>query len=320
MIIARKLKTKSFTGRDLVERLYSDGWTIEQREFGKFSNIRELIKRHGVKRTYKKLVGEKRKSIADKVARSMRNDVARNIKANRSLSRMPIVTDQEFHNKVIQEANKRRIGVSHEDTFAKLTGHKGGNFIEHNLKPAKRMLRKFKPVKDPKNTLQETIQQVQTNDKMINLNTRRGENSHIALHEVGHDEARKKPISGIVAFTSKFFKKRFKRPLFKNKVKGGPISFSKDYVGKKLIVKNEQNAWKEGSKIADKLGIISEKRSVAKVAEDLAVETYKSTGDAKMKESIYKAIQIPSRAYNKNSVFPDSKTRKRMWKKNKRGN
>ena len=44
MIIARKLKTKSFTGRDLVERLYSDGWTIEQREFGKFSNIRELIK------------------------------------------------------------------------------------------------------------------------------------------------------------------------------------------------------------------------------------------------------------------------------------
>lgn len=291
MIIARKLKTKSFTGRDLVERLYSDGWTIEQREFGKFSNIRELIKRHGVKRTYKKLVGEKRKSIADKVARSMRNDVARNIKANRSLSRMPIVT-----------------------------GHKGGNFIEHNLKPAKRMLRKFKPVKDPKNTLQETIQQVQTNDKMINLNTRRGENSHIALHEVGHDEARKKPISGIVAFTSKFFKKRFKRPLFKNKVKGGPISFSKDYVGKKLIVKNEQNAWKEGSKIADKLGIIPEKRSVAKVAEDLAVETYKSTGDAKMKESIYKAIQIPSRAYNKNSVFPDSKTRKRMWKKNKRGN
>ena len=259
MIIARKLKTKSFTGRDLVERLYSDGWTIEQREFGKFSNIRELIKRHGVKRTYKKLVGEKRKSIADKVARSMRNDVARNIKANRSLSRMPIVTDQEFHNKVIQEANKRRIGVSHEDTFAKLTGHKGGNFIEHNLKPAKRMLRKFKPVKDPKNTLQETIQQVQTNDKMINLNTRRGENSHIALHEVGHDEARKKPISGIVAFTSKFFKKRFKRPLFKNKVKGGPISFSKDYVGKKLIVKNEQNAWKEGSKIADKLGIIPEK-------------------------------------------------------------
>lgn len=214
MIIARKLKTKSFTGRDLVERLYSDGWTIEQREFGKFSNIRELIKRHGVKRTYKKLVGEKRKSIADKVARSMRNDVARNIKANRSLSRMPIVTDQEFHNKVIQEANKRRIGVSHEDTFAKLTGHKGGNFIEHNLKPAKRMLRKFKPVKDPKNTLQETIQQVQTNDKMINLNTRRGENSHIALHEVGHDEARKKPISGIVAFTSKFFKKRFKRDLF----------------------------------------------------------------------------------------------------------
>lgn len=88
---------------------------------------------------------------------------------------------------------------------------------------------------------------------------------------------------------------------------------------RKLREKNEQNAWKEGSKIADKLGIIPEKRSVAKVAEDLAVETYKSTGDAKMKESIYKAIQIPSRAYNKNSVFPDSKTRKRMWKKNKRG-
>lgn len=42
-------------------------------------------------------------------------------------------------------------------------------------------------------------------------------------------------------------------------------------------------------------------------------------GDAKMKESIYKAVQIPSRARDKNSVFPDSKTRKRMRKKNKRG-
>lgn len=57
------------------------------------------------------------------------------------------------------------------------------------------------------------------------------------------------------------FLRRDLRDLFlKNKVKGGPISFSKDYVGKKLIVKNEQNAWKEGSKIADKLGIIPEKK------------------------------------------------------------
>ena len=311
---------KSFTGKDLIEKLYSEGWKLEQREYSRLSNIKQLVKRHGVKRTYKKLVGEKRKSIAEKVARSMRNDVARNIKANRSLNRMPIVTDQAFHDKVIQEANKRRIGISHENIFAKLIGHKGGNFIEYNLKPIKQRLRKFKAVENPKNNLQEAIQQIQTNDKMINLNTKRGENSHIALHEVGHDEAKKKLISGIVAYTSKFFKKRFKRPLFKNKMKGGLISFGKDYVGKKLIVKNEQNAWKEGSKIADKLSVTPEKRSVAKVAENLAVETYRSTGDAKMKESIYKAVQIPSRARDKNSVFPDSKTRKRMRKKNKRGN
>lgn len=34
MIIVRKLNTKTFTGRDLVERLYSEGWELEQREYG----------------------------------------------------------------------------------------------------------------------------------------------------------------------------------------------------------------------------------------------------------------------------------------------
>ena len=30
MIIVRKLNTKTFTGRDLVERLYSESWELEQ--------------------------------------------------------------------------------------------------------------------------------------------------------------------------------------------------------------------------------------------------------------------------------------------------
>lgn len=39
MIIVRKLNTKTFTGRDLVERLYSEGWELEQREYGLVKKI-----------------------------------------------------------------------------------------------------------------------------------------------------------------------------------------------------------------------------------------------------------------------------------------
>ena len=28
------LKNKSFTGKDLIEKLYSEGWELEQREYG----------------------------------------------------------------------------------------------------------------------------------------------------------------------------------------------------------------------------------------------------------------------------------------------
>lgn len=38
------LKNKSFTGRDLVERLYSEGWELEQREYGLVKKIlRKLL-------------------------------------------------------------------------------------------------------------------------------------------------------------------------------------------------------------------------------------------------------------------------------------
>ena len=42
MIIARKLNTKSFTGRDLVEKLYSEGWEVEQREYGIGSTVNSV--------------------------------------------------------------------------------------------------------------------------------------------------------------------------------------------------------------------------------------------------------------------------------------
>lgn len=44
MIIVRKLNTKTFTGGDLVERLYSEGWELEQREYGIGSTIKSVYK------------------------------------------------------------------------------------------------------------------------------------------------------------------------------------------------------------------------------------------------------------------------------------
>ena len=37
-------KNKSFTGRDLIEKLYSEGWELEQQEYSRFSNIRTINK------------------------------------------------------------------------------------------------------------------------------------------------------------------------------------------------------------------------------------------------------------------------------------
>lgn len=33
-----------FTGRDLIEKLYSEGWEVEQREYGLLSGVKKLSK------------------------------------------------------------------------------------------------------------------------------------------------------------------------------------------------------------------------------------------------------------------------------------
>lgn len=33
-----------FTGRDLIEKLYSEGWKVEQREYGLLSGVKKLSK------------------------------------------------------------------------------------------------------------------------------------------------------------------------------------------------------------------------------------------------------------------------------------
>ena len=69
MIIVRKLNTKTFTGRDLVERLYSEGWELEQREYG----LVKKIFRKTVRPILNSMISNKQKSM-DKLNKSIKED------------------------------------------------------------------------------------------------------------------------------------------------------------------------------------------------------------------------------------------------------
>lgn len=65
-------KNKSFTGRDLIEKLYSEGWELEQREYG-------------VNNFIKLLVPTSKSKVKNPIVRYARSQKARRIKANRKL-------------------------------------------------------------------------------------------------------------------------------------------------------------------------------------------------------------------------------------------
>lgn len=69
MIIVRKLNTKTFTGRDLVERLYSESWELEQREYG----LVKKILRKTVRPILNSMISNKQKSM-DKLNKSIKED------------------------------------------------------------------------------------------------------------------------------------------------------------------------------------------------------------------------------------------------------
>lgn len=69
MIIVRKLNTKTFTGRDLVEKLYSESWELEQREYG----LVKKILRKTVRPILNSMISNKQKSM-DKLNKSIKED------------------------------------------------------------------------------------------------------------------------------------------------------------------------------------------------------------------------------------------------------
>lgn len=85
-----------FTGRDLVERLYSEGWEIEQREYGLLSGMKKLSKgainvvsdlgdNLIVKPISRSKLGKK---IIDKTQDSIENSLGKRIKLDREIKEL----------------------------------------------------------------------------------------------------------------------------------------------------------------------------------------------------------------------------------------
>lgn len=293
----------------------------QQREFGVINEMR----RHGPKRVYKKYIGRARKFVGDKIAKRIRKDIIDNQRAgNRMELKSNTIISPTLSSKITKEAEKRNIGIVNDNRLENLVHEAREEFkpINKKTKPRKRdYIVDSKQVsglldhekyrrKDPG-----VVDMVKTRDKVINLKGTEGVNPQIAAHEAGHPLSERTFKGWIISRLSKFFERRNKRTLFKNDYKGSFIPW-KDEVGGSLLVSKEKNAWDSAEDLMKKVGATPEEMRKTRNTREAAIDTYRTSKRARVKESLLKKIQIPSRV-NMRTVYPNSKTKKRLRKRKK---
>lgn len=215
MIIARKLNTKSFTGRDLVEKLYSEGWEVEQREYGIGSTVNSvyniLAKRSNsiIKhtknrsknlletfRSIKKLgpiKGIKERKLEDiKKLKNFENKLKKDIESL-DKQRKPnniLIDNKEAKDELKKVAESRKIDVYK------------GNIDRHMSKNDYIDVAKNSPISESKKKeIIKDIKKDPNNDYISLVDFDSGKSPEILAHEMGHVETGKVLKNPIDAYT-----------------------------------------------------------------------------------------------------------------------
>lgn len=268
MIIKRySQKQFTFTGRDLVEKLYSEGWKVEQKEYGLKSAAISGIKKVG-------------KLIAKKLDDSSKLDSEKLKKINESLKSVAKDRNPEVLKNIGKDAKKSNIKI--------LNGKKklssSEKFFRKRFDKTKSWKKKSSDV-----STKEKIDLTRSNDKfdrklgkafmssdhVINFPPSSGQAS--LAHEIGHSKnSTGKGLDKIISD--------------KNKRVGIRNGLKTLYQGS-IVVQEEKNASKKALKLLKAAGASKDELKNAKEELDLSLKTYKIGRNKAIKDSISKRLK-----------------------------
>lgn len=279
MIIKRySQKQFTFTGRDLVEKLYSEGWKVEQKEYGLKSAAISGIKKVG-------------KLIAKKLDDSSKLDSEKLKKINESLKSVAKDRNPEVLKNIGKDAKKSNIKI--------LNGKKklssSEKFFRKRFDKTKSWEKKSSDV-----STKEKIDLTRSNDKfdrklgkafmssdhVINFPPSSGQAS--LAHEIGHSKnSTGKGLDKIISDKNNDIRGSYSN---KNKRVGIRNGLKTLYQGS-IVVQEEKSASKKALKLLKAAGASKDELKNAKEELDLSLKTYKIGRNKAIKDSISKRLK-----------------------------
>lgn len=298
-------KNKSFTGRDLIEKLYSEGWELEQREYG-------------VNNFIKLLVPTSKSKVKNPIVRYARSQKARRIKANRKLGidlKTNIPQNPELSRNLTKEVTK-----SGENWVLDNNGwyRFQNNVARESAIPVNRVTLGINNSKYAKISLEDCINlseskallAARTKKNIINLEGSLLDSTIPMSHEYGHilnskSSKTKKIGMRIRRLQNQNNKVTSNRFLDKAKSAWNVARLNNS------IVSEEKNAWKNGISALKRNGATPKDLEYANKYKTAALDTYKSSRNLKIASKIYDIFK------SKNSINPiESLIRDRRYKWN----
>lgn len=279
-----------FTGRDLIEKLYSEGWEVEQREYGLLSGVKKLSKgainaisdlgdNLIVKPISRSKMGKK---IIDKTQDSIEDSLDKRIKLDREIKELDkSIKDLSLSNedsaKSIKNNLKKNEAAKNKAYILEDKSNTSGKSFENGtidirnpeIKKAVRKKLKFDGRKD--------MEHFNNSNDLILFKESSG-NPALA-HEIGHvinrnSKGKAAKIDREAENIIEEFHKPADSPGGRDNSKGLWKSVERFFKGKK-VVNNEKNASENAIKLLKESGASENELKLAKESLDKSLESYK---------------------------------------------
>lgn len=278
-----------FTGRDLIEKLYSEGWEVEQREYGLLSGVKKLskgainaisdlgdnliVKPISRSKMGKKIIDKTQDSIEDSLDKRIKLD--REIKElDKSIKDLSLSNEdsaKSIKNNLKNEAAKNKAYILEDKSNTSGKSFENGTIDIRNpeIKKAVRKKLKFDGRKD--------MEHFNNSNDLILFKESSG-NPALA-HEIGHvinrnSKGKAAKIDREAENIIEEFHKPADSPGGRDNSKGLWKSVERFFKGKK-VVNNEKNASKNAIKLLKESGASENELKLAKESLDKSLESYK---------------------------------------------
>lgn len=286
MIIKRRHTiTRIFTGQDLVEKLYSEGWTIEQREYG----LKKITKSVG--KYIKNGINKLKNNTAESLEKQIESSKIKNQKLADEAAKA-VNKDKNITEKLVDQAEKDKIGV----IVSKASDIKGSG-IEKDMVVDSKVILEGEDIKALPPTLNKRIRNVAEKNRKVVFHHSDSGNEDLA-HEIGHIKNEDKSWLSRYTNSSKVrgeldrSRKELEDPDSPKAI--GYMRGAKRWVKGKLVEYEEKKASKKGLKLMKNAGASKDELEAAKdKLMNKSLGTYKEANKMYYKSPIARKLKNP---------------------------